>query len=109
MEWHPKVLEWWGWTWRSQLAREYIRLDLSGLFVAAELYQDFWMAEEPRTRRELAAELAKQLARYGQSPSDRRRLQWEIKRVEAEKPAQRPSQPKNGAQPVDPRRLLSAV
>ena len=107
--WHPHVLTWWRDVWRSKLAEEYIRLDLYGLYVCAELYQRFWLADTPKEKRELANEIARQVARYGQSPLDRRRLQIEIKRAETEKPIQRPSQPKNGAEPVDPRRLLSAV
>ena len=109
--WDKRTKAHWRKIWSSPLAREYIDVDVEGLYILMDLVEEYWKqgSGEVRGKATLEGSINRQRQEFGLSPLSRRRLQWEIKRVEAEKPAQRPSQPKNGAEPVDPRRLLSAV
>jgi hypothetical protein len=43
---------------------------------------DFWSTSDAKDRREAAQEIRLQAQRYGLSPMDRRRLQWEIERAD---------------------------
>lgn len=81
-DWHPLVLEWWRDLWASPMAPEYDDSDRHGLFALAALKNDFWLAESPQARKDAAAEIRLQEQRFGLSPIDRRRLQWEIERTE---------------------------
>lgn len=80
--WHPMTRSWWADIWASPMAPEFDDSDQHGLFALAVLVDDFWSAETPRERRELAAEIRQQGQRFGLSPIDRRRLQWEIERAD---------------------------
>lgn len=88
------------------MAAEYISADIPGLILVAELVDRFNYGEVA-----LAAEIRLQRQCFGLTPLDRRRLQWEIKRVEAadrQRPTQsRPVTPAGGVR--DPRRALRAV
>lgn len=86
------------------MAPEFLKSDLHGLFRLAVLVDAFW--REPS--KELAAEIRLQQAAYGLSPLDRRRLQWEIKRSEAEKKPQ-PAAAPPPRRITDPRRALRAL
>lgn len=86
--WHPRVLAWWQKVWQSPMAAEYLESDVEGLYLVAELHQQFWGGAT-----KLAAEIRLQEQRFGLSPIDRRRLQWEVHRVEtaeAKRPAPAP-------------------
>lgn len=95
------------------MAPEFDASDRHGLFALAMLVDDFWMAVTPRDRRDIAAEIRQQGQRFGLSPIDRRRLQWEIERTEAAKDqgtrrrAAKP--PAVTGPPADPRAILRAV
>ena len=113
---HPMKKGWdrrtrlhWRKIWASPMAKEYLDVDVEGLYLLMDLVEDYWKSETVRDKVSLESSINRQRQEFGLSPLSRRRLQWEIKRVEAEKPIQRPSTSKNGAEPVDPRRLLSAV
>lgn len=80
--WHPMTLSWWSDVWSSPMAPEFDDSDKHGLFALAMLVDDFWVTDEVRIRRDLAAEIRQQSQRFGLSPIDRRRLQWEIERTE---------------------------
>src|SRR4051812_28103820 len=80
--WHPMTRAWWRDVWASPMAPEYDASDKHGLFALAVLVDDFWTADTPTSRRDLAGEIRLQTQRYGLSPIDRRRLQWEIERTE---------------------------
>jgi hypothetical protein len=102
------VRGWWRSVWQSPMASEYVGPDVrGGLYLLAELHQRRWEASKPNELVSLAAEIRLQEVRFGLSPIDRRRLQWEIdKGDEAEERAQRrkvAKQPKAGS---DPRSLL---
>lgn len=110
VEWHPMVLEWWAGVWRSPMAAEYLEADmLGGLYLLADLHQLRWTAESRSALLSAAAEIRLQEVRFGLSPIDRRRLQWEVERGET---AARATAQKRRPQPdpaVDPRAVLRAV
>lgn len=89
--WHQMTLQWWRDLWNSPMAPEYEDSDRHGLFKLAMLQNDFWTAETAKGRKEASAEIRMQEQRFGLSPMDRRRLQWEIEKSEeaAEKGAKR--------------------
>jgi hypothetical protein len=113
-DWHPMVEAWWADIWLSPMAPEFDDSDKHGLFALALLVDDFWTADTASTRAKLAAEVRQQGQRFGLSPIDRRRLQWEIERSEEaqQKGARRraqsqPAAPAKGG--ADPRSVLRAV
>jgi hypothetical protein len=80
--WHPLTRDWWRDVWASPMAPEYDTSDRHGLFALAMIVNDFWSTSDARERREAAQEIRLQGQRYGLSPMDRRRLQWEIERAD---------------------------
>ena len=114
--WHPMTEQWWADVWASPMAPEFEKTsDTHGLNVLAALHDDFWNApaDKPRLRAELAAEIRLQEQRFGLSPIDRRRLQWEIEkgeqaseRTRKRKAAGETPAPSSGD---DPRSVLRAV
>ncbi len=113
--WHPMTEAWWRDVWASPMAPEYDASDVHGLYALAVLVDDFWTAETHTARRDLAAEIRLQTQRFGLSPIDRRRLQWEIERTEeAQDRGSRRRGARSGADgnpspAVDPRSLLRSV
>ena len=99
------------------MAAEYDATDVHGLLQFAVLVDNLWRAETPRDRQAASAEIRLQGLRFGLSPIDRRRLQWEIERSkEAQargrrRPATRPLQDDStGSTPAkDPRSILQPV
>ncbi len=86
-EWHPLTLEWWAVLWRSPMAPEYIEMDKFALLRLAHLVD---AAHRKPGDLKLEAEIARQEQRFGLTPLDRRRLQWEIEKgEEAEEKRQR--------------------
>jgi hypothetical protein len=100
--WHPLVLERWRAAWASPMAKEWIDSDKHGLFVLADLWDLYWKGDKDR-----ASEIRLQEQRFGLSSLDRRRLQWEIDRVE--QPKRPPAAPRGKRPAGDPRRFLRAV
>ena len=82
VEWHPMTLAWWRDIWSSPMAPEFLKSDIHGLFQLALLTNDYWTAATASQRIAIAAEMRQQGQRYGLSPIDRRRLQWEVEKVE---------------------------
>lgn len=81
--WHPMVLEWWEAVWRSPMASEYLDADMrGGLYLLADLHQLRWTADSRTALIAASKEIRLQEVRFGLSPIDRRRLQWEIARGE---------------------------
>lgn len=106
--WHAQTLAWWADVWASPMAPEYDESDVHGLIMLAVLVNEFWLRPTWTT----AAEIRLQRQCFGLTPIDRRRLQWEIEKVDeaqargakrrtAAKPAQQ--------QPGDPFAALRAV
>ncbi len=75
-KWLPQTVEWWEATWASPMAPEFDASDRHGLFLLAELIDQFWR----KSSASLAAEIRLQRQCFGLTPIDRRRLQWEIDR-----------------------------
>jgi len=62
------------------MAGEFLDSDVKGgLYLLAELYQQLWAGAGEEAGR-LAAEIRQQEVRFGLSPIDRRRLQWEVEK-----------------------------
>jgi len=93
------------------MASEYLETDVDGLARLAILVDDFHKATSAKERKELLQEIRLQEARFGLSPVDRSRLQWEIaKGEEAER--RRPPRPVEEPQQqpaADPRAILRVV
>jgi hypothetical protein len=114
--WHRMTLRWWLDIWDSPMAPEYDESDIHGLFALAMVVNDFWTAQTAKDRQAASSEIRLMSQRYGLSPMDRRRLQWQISETESKQrsnargaareadnspaPAQRPG--------WDPRKALSA-
>jgi len=71
---HPLVAQWWRSIWRSPMASRWLDSDLQGLYQLAMLKQQFIERPTPQ----LSGEMRQQEARYGLSPLDRRRLEWNV-------------------------------
>jgi len=101
--WHPLTRAWWRDVWRSPMAAKFLRSDTHGLYLLADLVDRFWNGDVDR-----ANEIRLQCQRFGLSPIDRWRLQWNLLEVPPEV-AERPQAP---APPPaeDPRlKMLRAV
>ncbi|WP_138733084.1 hypothetical protein [Modestobacter excelsi] len=123
-EWHPQTTAWWRDVWGSPMAPEYDNSDRHGLFALAMIVNDFWSTNDARERREAAQEIRLQAQRYGLSPMDRRRLQWDIERADeaqaksderrrhrlerAPEPTAVQASPRTD-RPVDPRAILRSL
>jgi hypothetical protein len=111
--WHPKVREWWSSVWKSPMASEFVGPDIrGGLYLLAELYQRRWSDADTKTLVALASEIRQQEIRFGLSPIDRRRLQWEIEKGEtaAERTTTRRRATKlDEVAKTDPRSVLTLV
>lgn len=106
-EWHKMTKAFWRDVWRSPMAPEFLQADIHGLYLLVKLIDKFW--EEPSIA--LAGEIRLQRQCFGLTPIDRRRLQWEVEKVEEVLDKKRT--PKQSAPPPkpadDPRKLLSIV
>lgn len=100
--WHVLTLESWERAWSSPMASQWLDTDVDGLGRLAVLWDEFYQTPTPR----LLAEIRLQEQRFGLSPLDRSRLQWEVSRAEE---AER-KRPKPVARRLtDPRSGLMAV
>jgi hypothetical protein len=81
-DWSDMTEVWWADVWASPMAQEYDESDKHGLMALAMIVDDFWTAETSRQRQEASQEIRLQGVRFGLSPIDRRRLQWEIEKAE---------------------------
>ena len=109
---HPRTAEWWSDVWASPMAPEYDDSDRHGLVMLAVLVDEFWVCTSVADQLKLMAEIRQQSQRFGLSPMDRRRLQWEIERTEdaqAKGARRRAVSPKSSKASVDPRGVLRAV
>lgn len=102
--WHPLTLKAWKHAWESPMASQWLETDVDALGRLALLWDEFYHAPRAQT----LSEIRLQEQRFGLSPLDRSRLQWEVNRAEgSERGQQRPRTPaRRGA---DPRAVLMAV
>jgi hypothetical protein len=80
--WHQLTLHWWVEVWRSPMRTEFTDADREGLMMLAMIVNDFFTAKSARDRLFALAEVRLQSVRFGLSPIDRRRLQWEVERTD---------------------------
>lgn len=109
--WHEQTRAWWQAIWASPMAPEFDKSDLHGLYALAVLVDDFWRTEDPKLRKEIAAEIRQQRTGFGLTPMDRRKLQWEIERTdEAQERGsrRRAAAPRVVTKADDPRAALGA-
>ena len=104
-QWHVFVLSWWADLWQSPMAHEFLRQDLHQLYMLADLMDQYW--RKPNAK--LAGEIRQQGQRFGLSPIDRRRLQWEVERPDEARRVAPPTPPAPRPAGEDPRRHLRAV
>lgn len=93
-EWHPRATEFWADIWESPMAPEFLKADHHGLYILLTLVDAYWRRMDDGQvtgANELAKEIRMQRQCFGLTPVDRRRLQWEVERVEqaTEKKSQR--------------------
>jgi hypothetical protein len=118
--WSGMAKAWWRDIWSSPMSSEYDESDIHGLWALAAVVDDFWTASTARDRQAALAEIRLQSVRFGLSPMDRRRLEWQIEQTadaqdkgakrRRENAAQQPPQP--ASQPaagVDPRTVLRSA
>ena len=96
------TVAWWRDIWASPMAPEFLKADVHGLYLLAELVDRFWL--EPSVA--LAAEIRHHRMAFGLTPIDRRRLQWEVERAETATRKRPAIRPQTGA---DPRERLRMV
>lgn len=108
-KWHPMVKQWWEAVWKSPMASEYLAADKEGLFMLARLQQDFWTADTQKERQIIAAEIRQQGVRFGLSPIDRRRLQWEVEKGDQAVERTTTRRQRKDASGKDPREALKVM
>lgn len=103
--WTGMTRAWWKDIWSSPMSPEWDQSDLHGLWVMAAVVDDFWTANSSSARQDASAEIRLQAVRFGLSPIDRRRLQWEIERTEeaVDKGKKRQARQSAGQQGEDPK------
>lgn len=103
--WHELTRAWWNDIWRSPMAAKWLRADWHGLYRLAAMVDRFWFSPDPKAHGEIR--LHEQ--RYGLTPLDRWRLQWELRdpaeKADAAQPA--PAAPVQSG--PDPRSRLRRV
>jgi hypothetical protein len=102
-EWHELTVRAWKNAWESPMAAQWLTTDVDALGRLALMWDAFY--KEPDGK--VLAEIRLQEQRFGLSPLDRSRLQWEVARTaDAErKQAQKATKKPAG----DPRAILMAV
>jgi hypothetical protein len=108
-KWHPMVKQWWDAVWKSPMATEYLAADKEALYMLARLHQDFWLADTQQQRQQSAAEIRQQGVRFGLSPIDRRRLQWEVEKGDQAVERTSNRRQRKEASGKDPRDVLKVV
>lgn len=107
-EFHELTLSWWHNVWSSPMAGEYLTTDIDGLGRVALLVDEYYKAPTGKSAKELMAEIRLQEARFGLSPVDRSRLQWEVAKGEEAQRKRQPA-PNTTKSNKDPRGILGVV
>lgn len=101
-EWHPLTLEVWKRAWASEMSGQWLASDADALGRVAILWDEFYKSPDAK----VMAEIRLQEQRFGLSPLDRSRLQWEVSRAEEaerKRPARAPVKREGSS---DPRKVL---
>jgi hypothetical protein len=102
-EWHKLTLVGWKNAWESPMSPQWLTTDIDALGRLALLWDEFYKSPDIKTM----AEIRQQEQRFGLSPLDRSRLQWEVAKVaDVERKQQQRAGKKTG---TDPRAILMAV
>lgn len=102
---HRLTRAWWRRVWQSPMASEYLPTDVDGLARLAILVDEYY--NDPNQK--FLAEIRLQEARFGLSPVDRSRLQWEVQKGEEAERKRRPPQRNHDPSTADPRGILGVV
>jgi hypothetical protein len=102
---HPLTVTAWKRAWASEMAGQWLETDADGLGRLALLWDQFYNDPKAIT----LAEIRLQEQRFGLSPLDRSRLQWEVSRAEEAEQKRPKATPVNRTGTHDPRRVLMAV
>jgi hypothetical protein len=78
--WDDHTVDWWVAIWSSPMSSEYHSSDIHGLYVLAQLIDNFWT--DPDHQTSIAAEIRLARKDFGLTPLDRRRLEWNIESAE---------------------------
>lgn len=107
-KWHPRVRRWWRMVGESPMADEYLPSDIEGLLILADLY-DMYETEKDRDRKvKISLAIQRHRSSYGETPLDRRRLQWSVKRDDHRGGGAPLEEPTPIARARDPRKALLA-
>jgi hypothetical protein len=115
IDWHANAMAMWTDLWSSPMAAEYDDSDVHQMFILLRLVDRFWSTDSMTGMKDLAAEIRLSGQRFGISPLDRRRLEWQIEQTENAKDAGKrrraredpPVAPPSGA--ADPRAILRSI
>lgn len=110
--WHSETVRWWADVWSSPMSPEWDESDEHNVILCALLYNDIWMAETAKERKDAAGEFRLQRRDLGLTPYDRRRLEWTIESADEAKDRgrQRRSRQAPKADPAkDPREVFRVV
>ena len=102
---HRLTRAWWKRVWESPMASEYLPTDVDGLNRLAILVDNYNNNPDAKT----LAEIRLQESRFGLSPLDRSRLQWEVSRGEEAERKRRPPKKEHEPSEKDPRGILGEV
>lgn len=103
--WHPLTVAAWNRAWASPMASQWLETDADALGRVALLWDDFYKAPDAK----IMAEIRLQEQRFGLSPLDRSRLQWEVARADEAESKRKPRPVSQGRSHTDPRAILMAV
>ncbi len=95
--------------WESPMAGEYLPTDIDGLARLAILVDNYYQDPTNKKAKEILGEIRLQEARFGLSPVDRSRLQWEVARGEEAEQKRKPKQRNTPPHKADPRGILGVV
>ena len=110
--WHPESVRWWSDVWSSPMSPEWDESDEHNVILCALLYNDIWMAETAKERKDAAGEFRLQRRDLGLSPYDRRRLEWTIESADEARDRGRQRRARQATPAVtgeDPRNVLRSV
>jgi hypothetical protein len=104
--WHKLTLLAWAHAWESPMSGQWLETDTDALGRLAVLWDQFY--KEPDAK--VMAEIRLQESRFGLSPLDRSRLQWEVgKAADAEEKVSRRNVTRARRTGTDPRAVLTMV
>ena len=102
--WHARTRAWWNRLWKSPMASQWLASDVDGLFRLAILVDDYWKVESG-ARTAISKEIRMIEQKYGLTPDDRRRLNWEVVPPFGDSKKEQTNETRNQqkAMPIDPR------